>query len=301
MLIEEYIEWRRSLHRANSTVQDDARCLFHFRTWCIGMHITHPGHVTLDHLLQYSTCIQRMKKKDGQPLSESRQCSRMYRIVTWYGWLHKAGTIVHDPTRSLTLKRPKKSLPKPVLTHDEVEHIMMQPDLNTVCGIRDRAMLETLYSTGIRRAELLNIALDDLNRSTGVLFVRLGKGKKDRVVPAGERCIVWIERYLYEARPSLVCYPEDPALFLTIEGTPLSSAYLSELVRNYITKAGITKQGACHLFRHSMATGMLENGADTRYIQQILGHEQLSTTQIYTRVSIKSLQQVYTKTHPAEQ
>ncbi|MGH3442521.1 MAG: tyrosine-type recombinase/integrase [Nitriliruptorales bacterium] len=132
----------------------------------------------------------------------------------------------------------------------------------------------------------------------GTLIVRQGKGKRDRMIPIGPRAIIWTGRYLDDVRPHLVVEPDDGTLFLTVDGTPFAPSRLTQLVRVYVNRAAIGKTGSCHLFRHTMATLMLEGGADTRYIQQMLGHARLETTQIYTQVSIRQLQAIYLATHP---
>ena len=179
-----------------------------------------------------------------------------------------------------------------------LEAVLALPDLGDPIGLRDWAMMEVLYSTGIRRAELAALRLPDLDVERGTLTVRLGKGKKDRVVPIGERALMWVGRYLDEVRPSLVVPPDRAALFLDKRGASVGLARLTQLMRRYIGRAGLGKTGACHIFRHTMATLMLERGADVRLIQEILGHEELSTTEIYTRVSIGHLKAVHDRTHP---
>ena len=180
----------------------------------------------------------------------------------------------------------------------EAEQVLEQPDVSDAIGLRDRAIIEVLYSTGIRRMEVLNLCIYDLDIERGTLMVRQGKGKKDRMVPIGERAIAWLERYFNDARPALMVPPDDGTLFLGATGEELSPNRLTQLVRGYVDAADIGKRGACHIFRHTMATLMLENGADIRYIQEMLGHVELSTTQIYTQVSIRRLKQVHTLTHP---
>jgi hypothetical protein len=162
--------------------------------------------------------------------------------------------------------------------------------------VRDRAILETLYSTSMRRMELVGLGFYDLDR--GTLMIRQGKGKKDRMIPIGERAIVWIEKYRSDVRPQFVMEPDGGVLFLTAEGDRFSPNGMTSLVRNYVLGADLGKRGACHLFRHTMATQMLENGADIRFIQQMLGHAKLETTQIYTQVSIRKLQEIHRATHP---
>ena len=191
-------------------------------------------------------------------------------------------------------------LPKHVLSVDEVEQVMQQPDIADPMGVRDRAILETLYSTGMRRGEFVQLKLYDVDLRNGTVFVRQGKGKKDRFVPIGERAIKWIEKYLCEVRPELVIEPDDMTLFLSQYGEAFSRDHLSGLVHDYIEAANLGKGGGPHLLRHTMATLMLENGADLRFIQEMLGHEKITTTQIYAHVSIRQLKLVHEHTHPAE-
>ncbi len=162
-------------------------------------------------------------------------------------------------------------------------------------GLRDRASLETLYSTGMRRLELVNLKLERLT-----VTIRQGKGKKDRVIPIGDRAAAWVRKYLAESRPQLASEPDDKTIFVCHNGEPFSLGYLSQVVRDYVDAAKLGKQGACHLFRHTMATLMLEGGADTRFIQQMLGHADLNTTQIYEHLAIRKLQEIHRATHPAK-
>jgi len=186
-----------------------------------------------------------------------------------------------------------------VLSQDEVELVLRQPNVGDPIGVRDRAMLETLYSTGMRRMELLKLKLYDVDRRRGVVTIREGKGKKDRVIPIGERALAWVDKYLNEVRPVIVVEPDDGIVFLTSMGEPFTPNHLSWLASQYVEAARIGKSGACHLLRHTMATLMLEGGADIRFIQEMLGHARLDTTQIYTHVAIRKLKQIHEATHPA--
>jgi integrase/recombinase XerD len=200
----------------------------------------------------------------------------------------------------LDLPRGKIRLPKCVLTASEAEQVINQPNVNEKLGIRDRAILETFYSTGIRRRELVNLRPVDLDLERGTVVIWQGKGHKDRVIPIGDRATAWIERYEVEVRPGLLIGDSAAdVLFLTHLGKPFDPNQMTSLVGDYVKAAEIGKQGACHLLRHSMATLMHENGAGIRYIQEMLGHASLETTQIYTRVSIRKLKEVHTNTHPA--
>ena len=191
-------------------------------------------------------------------------------------------------------------LPMHVLSASDAESVLAQPDVNDSLGLRDRAILETFYSTGMRRLELANLKLYDLDAERGTVTIRQGKGKKDRVIPIGDRASAWVDKYVQDARPQLVVEPDDGIVFLSNAGEPFSLDHLSDLVRVHVDGAKIGKRGACHLFRHTMATLMLENGADIRYIQAMLGHADLKTTQIYTQVSIRHLKQIHSATHPAQ-
>jgi integrase/recombinase XerD len=148
--------------------------------------------------------------------------------------------------------------------------------------------------------ELINLTLHAIDEERGTVMIRQGKGAKDRMIPIGERAIKWVRRYLEEVRPSFVREPDSGTLFLTNLFEPFTPNRLTQLVREYIKAADLGKQGSCHLLRHTCATLMLENGADTRFIQQQLGHAELSTTQIYTQVSIRKLKEIHTATHPAK-
>jgi integrase/recombinase XerD len=205
-----------------------------------------------------------------------------------------------NPAADLTLPRLGAPLP-PVLNMADAERVLAQPELTTAVGVRDRAILETLYATGVRRTELLQLTLPMLDRARGLITIRQGKGRRDRVVPLGTRALGWLERYLAAVRPHWVREPDPGTVFLTTRGAPMHPNHLSALVAGYVAAAGLGVRGACHLFRHTMATLMLEGGADIRFIQQMLGHAKLTTTQLYTHVSIRQLQAVHAATHPAVQ
>ena len=160
-------------------------------------------------------------------------------------------------------------------------------------------MMELFYSTGIRRMELTNLDLVDVNLEAASLFIREGKGSKDRLLPIGQRALAWLDRYLLEVRPTLVMPPDDGALFLSGEKRRFNPGSVGHLLKKYFKAAEIDRRGVCHIFRHSMATLMLEGGADIRYVQHMLGHENLESTKIYTKVTLKKLKEVHRRTHPA--
>jgi integrase/recombinase XerD len=186
------------------------------------------------------------------------------------------------------------------LTEEEVERLLQQPDIHTPYGIRDRAMLELFYSAGLRRTELRNLHVSDLSIARKTVFVKQGKGGKDRLLPVGDRAISWLNRYLDDIRPQLLINVHEPALFLNDYGEPFRDTKLGDKVKRYLKRAGIDVPGSCHLLRHAMATHMLEHGAELRFIQAMLGHADYRATQVYTHVSIRKLQEIHSATHPAK-
>nr|MBA3487671.1 site-specific tyrosine recombinase XerC [Lysobacter sp.] len=249
-------------------------------------------------LERYQRHLYYHRKANGEPLSFRTQAQRMIPLRAWFKWLTRENHILSNPASELDLPRPEKRLPALVLTAEEADAVMAQPDTGTPLGLRDRAMLEVLYTTAIRRSELTGLRVHDVDYPRNALIVRKGKGNKDRVVPLGERAKAWLAAYRDRSRPGLVAGRDPATLFLSRDGRPLEAKRLSEKVRGYIAAAGVEKPGSCHLFRHSAATLMLEGGADIRFIQALLGHESLETTQIYTRVSIAKLAEIHAATHP---
>ncbi len=284
-----------------ATVASRKAALRRFGAWAVARGVTEPRQVTLAVLESYQQALARHRRPDGRPLSWGGQAQQLVALKSWLGWCTRQRLLRSNPAQALLLPRRPQHLPRAVLSAAEVEVVLAQPDLAAPLGVRDRALLEVLYSTGIRRLELIHLALPDLDPVRGVCFVREGKGQKDRVVPIGQRALAWVERYLQAARPHLVVPPDDGTLFLTVRGRPLATNRLSELVRRYVTAAGLRGKGSCHVFRHTLATLLLQGGADVRHIQAILGHADLRTTARYTHVVIDELKAVHQRAHPAEQ
>lgn len=280
------------------TLESKNWLLNYFITYCAERDIDKPEQVSQAIGLRYQKHVHLCKKEDGKPLAIGTQRSRMNEIKLWFRWLVKAGFLPFSCLEEIALPKPPKQLPKTIFNVEEVEKLMQQPNLGTLVGLRDRAMMEVLYSSAIRRNELINLDLNDVDLSRGWLMVRQGKGAKDRMVPIGERAVFWVERYLKDARPALMKCITESALFLSKRGLRLHHTTFACDLQQYKKASGIQKSGSCHAFRHSTATLMLENGADIRHIQALLGHECLSTTQIYTQVAIKHLKEVHQKTHP---
>ncbi len=293
-----YVAHLEALHRSVADVRTRRSRLAHFHAWCHERGIERPQAVTHAHLARFQRHLFLYRKANGQPIAINGQRIALFTLEMFFRWLVRQGVIQSNPAADLELPRRTDDLREP-LTLEEMEAVLALPDIEQPEGLRDRACLELFYATGIRRTELANLHQSDLDRTRGTLHVRLGKGKKDRFVPVGERALAWVEKYEREARPVLLSDPAEKHLFLNQYGQPLSPDGLSWRVRDYFTRAGITKRGSCHLFRHTMATAMLDNGADIRHVQEILGHGQITSTQRYTHVSIARLQAVHAATHPA--
>lgn len=299
-LASQFIEWLEVHGYSADTVRSRRTALSWFILWCAERGVTRPTDVTRAVLERYQRWLFNYRKKDGLPLSLAHQHHRLMALRMFFRWLARNHHLLFNPAAELELPRVEKRLPKTVLTAPEMEQIINAADIGAPLGIRDRAMMETLYSTGVRRSELVWLQLHDVDMERGTVMVRQGKGKRDRMVPIGDRALVWIEKYLVEVRPSLVVEPDEGTIFLTNMGDTFTPKRLSQLVSRYVDAAGFAKRGSCHLFRHACATLMLEAGADTRFIQELLGHQKLETTQIYTQVSITKLKEVHTATHPAK-
>lgn len=304
----EFLDWMAARRFSEYTIKNRRIELGYFVDWCEERSIYRPDEVTRAMLERYRQHVFHYRRKDTDtPLSFQTQAKRLISVRVLFQWLARNHHLLYNPASELDLPRPEKRLPRHILSIAEVEQIINACDTNepTGLGLRDRAMLETLYSTGMRRAELVNLRIDDVDIERGTVLIRQGKGAKDRVVPIGQRACRWIEQYLYTVRLLYVDDVDSATLFLAKHGAGMQGKQLSVIVKKSIETAKLERfadthpNAACHLFRHACATHMLENGADIRYIQALLGHADLSTTEVYTQVSILQLKAVHERTHPA--
>jgi integrase/recombinase XerD len=307
--VEAHLADLAATNYAPSTLRSRRACLQHFTRWATERGLTTPRDLTLSILERYQQALyQQVRREAGvhptMPLAATLSwgTQRIYLIALkgFCRWAVRTHRLAHDPAHGLALPRRPQTLPRTILSVEEVEAVLAQPDCTNPLGLRDRAMLEVLYSTGVRRLELLRLLLTDVDVGRGVVVIHQGKGQKDRVVPIGTRALAWVGEYLRSARPRLTVPPDRGTLFLTRRGRALRPNRLSELVHRYIAAANVGKHGSCHLFRHTMASLLLEGGADIRHIQAMLGHADLATTAIYTRVAINHLKAAHAQAHPAE-
>lgn len=293
-----HFEWMLTHGYSADTVRARRIALRRFIGWCAERDLTDPCAITAPVLERYQRHLFYYRKADGTPLTLGSQHGCLAPLKTWFKWLTREHHIVFNPASELQLPKQPKRLPRTLLAVADIDAILHEAEPATAAGLRDRAMLELLYATGLRRMEVPGLARYDVDLARQLVFVREGKGRKDRIVPLGEQAAAWLDKYLMQSRPQLLAADTD-ALFVTDYGEPISPAWLADKVKRYMQFAGIDRPGATHLFRHACATHMLENGADIRYIQEMLGHANLATTEIYTHVAIDKLQRIHAATHPA--
>jgi len=298
--LDQHLEWLAVKGYADDTINRRDVALRRFIQWCDERDLSAPQEITKPILERYQRHLYYYRKPDGNPLTLGTQLGCLAPIKTFFKWLAQENHLLYNPASELMLPRQPKRLPRDILSVSEVETILATPDHETPSGLRDRAILETLYSTGLRRMELPALNVYDIDLHRAIVMVREGKGRRDRIIPIGERALAWVEKYLNESRPQLLLNVHEEALFLNDYGDPLPRDALARKVKHYMNQADIKKTGSCHLFRHAMATHMLDNGADTRFIQAMLGHADLATTQIYTHVSVEKLKEIHAATHPAK-
>jgi integrase/recombinase XerD len=234
------------------------------------------------------------------PLRLSTQTQRLIALRSFFSFLERDEILLYDPTRQIQLPKKRRQLPRDIFTEKEMVRILKAPDLDKPQGLRDRAILEIFYSTGIRSEELSNLDLYDLDKENEQLRIRQGKGQKDRVLPVGRIALGFLNGYIQEARPKLLKAQETEALFISRLGRRIHRASLPWVLREYTWKAKIRRYVRPHMIRHSVATHMLKRKAPIRYIQELLGHKDLNTTQVYTKVVISDLKRIHRQTHPRE-
>lgn len=260
------------------------------------------GEYTQAHGLGATTQLDRavisgyLAERRQQGISARTTARELVAIKALYRFLAARGEVDGNPAATLQTPRQWQRLPS-VLTHEEVDCLLQAPDTASAAGKRDAALLEVLYATGLRASELVDLRLEQIDAQTGVVKVR-GKGGKERLVPMGELAAIQLEDYLVQGRPQLLKQYRTSYIFVNRSGQGLSRQSLWKIVKKYVQLAGINKAISPHTLRHSFATHLLEGGADLRSLQLMLGHVDMTTTQIYTHVVQQRLQTVYQTFHP---
>jgi integrase/recombinase XerD len=275
---------------SRNTLESYRRDLRLFAVWLAserGKTLLKAEHVDLLGYLAYKF------RRHAKPRSAARLLSSLKRL---YQYLLREGRITADPTLQVEAPKLPRSLPKS-LTEEDIERLLAAPDVDTPLGLRDKAMLEALYASGLRVSELVSVGVAQVSQDMGVVRI-VGKGSKERLVPLGEEALAWIRRYVAQARPEILDGKRTDALFVTARGESMTRQAFWHLIRRHAAEAGLSKLVSPHTLRHAFATHLLNHGADLRVVQLLLGHADISTTQIYTHVARERLKQLHAKHHP---
>ena len=296
----EFIRARKTEGFSPETVKHTKWRLERFLEYLDDHGITAVDEITSELVRAYQVDNYQRAGARGGTYSVPYMNSLLAAVKGFTEFLRNREYIVADPGQKVPYAKQPDRLPRSVLTTSEAKKILKAPDTGTVLGYRDRTILEVLYSSGIRKKELGNLTLADVDLEEGILRINRGKGAKDRVVPVGKVACRYLENYLKNIRPELSNGSDIGYLFLTARGTKFSKNVLWEMVKKYAKQVNIKKNVHPHTFRHSCATGMLRNKADLHTLQQLLGHASLSSTQVYVHMTITDLKEVHRKCHPRE-
>ena len=293
-----------SIKYAATTLTTYREPLSDLLSFCVMRDLVDVRQISRQTLEQYQRHLQQRRRQSGpdagKPLSIGTQRRRITVVRTFFRFLVRQSVLDSNPAADLDMPpRELKIYNRKGLTLEEIEHVLLQPIVHTDVGFRDRTMMEVLFATGVRRAELHALTTLDVDASRKTMFVSKGKGRKQRLVPISERALAFVDQYIKGARRSLLSLSgaDTNALWLSDHGE-LSLERVGQLVYAYVRQAELGRSGGCHLFRHTFATALLDGGADIRHIQAMLGHENLETTAGYTHVAIEKLVEVYERTHP---
>jgi len=295
--MERFSEWMRLRNWSEGTVETYCSSLQQFFAYLESQGVASLAVVTRDLVEGYRTHLYYRRHR-GRPLTVATQANRLTAAKTFLRYLVKENYLLVDVASTVDLPKVPRTLPK-ILSEDDVLRLLETPDLATPTGIRDRAILETLYGTGLRNSELGALQLGDIDWQHQALWVRQGKGQKSRLVPLGEEALAWLEEYLNRSRPRLVLRDEELRVFVGITGKALSRWAVRGIVSRCAQSIELTGVKP-HTLRHCCATHMLRRGAGIRHLQEMLGHSSALTTQHYTQVELSDLHKVVRRCHPRE-
>ncbi|MCP4996452.1 MAG: tyrosine-type recombinase/integrase [Gammaproteobacteria bacterium] len=299
-LIYKYLHHLKIIGRAKTTIRGTKYGLKSFVMFLDEIDIQSLTDLNRDVLLEYQQELAFKLTAKGTLLTLRSQGFFLGVVKGFCKYLKEEDYLLTNPAETITLPKKPKRLPKVILDSNELKKLLAAPDMRTNKGYRNRIVLEILYDTGIRAAEMAAVKLHDLDLDGGYLTIRSGKGAKDRVVPVSPRVCHMIKEYLLMVRPQLLGGKDDGALILNRWGSEMTPLAVWSIVKRCVFLAGMKKNISTHTFRHSCATHMLKAGAPIRYIQELLGHESLESTQIYTKVTINDLKEIHAKYHPGE-
>lgn len=289
-------------NRALLTHRNEKSSFKHLSAFLAAREVTRVTQLDHDVLMQYREELAWMFSLKGTPLTVRAQMSRLGHLRNFCRWLVHNDILAGDPSAKLPYPKWPQQLPRAVLEPNDVKTLLRQPDMATPRGYRDRVILEVLYSAALRRSEVAHLKVQDVDTETGYVQIRQGKGKKDRVVPLGQQACEWLHNYLTVIRPDWPpASDREDHLFLNRWGYGMCPLAVWSVVKKCAHTAKLKKPVTTHAFRHACATHMVRNGAPIRHLQEMLGHVELSTTQIYTHLTINDLKAVHRQYHPREQ
>jgi integrase/recombinase XerD len=301
-LVDRYLEQRRALNWSPRTIESYRSHLKVFCSFLVSETTVEAiTEVTPAILRRYQAHLYNWTDEGGRGRAVRTQEARLSAVRSFLRDLVRIEVLEHDPSSTLVLPKRRRTLPRAILTRREMTRFLAAPDRSTPLGLRDRAIIEFLYSTGLRNAELRGLQQSDVDLVQGVVQIWNGKGGRDRVVPLGRSAAAAVRDYLVSARPALSADGSPEAtLFLSKSGRPLRALDLIVVIRRHARRAHIRKPVTPHTLRHTCATHMLQGRADLRHIQALLGHGSVATTQIYTQVEVTDLKAVHRRCHPRE-
>jgi integrase/recombinase XerD len=295
-----YLQHLQTLGRSLYTIKNARSALRGLFAFLEEQHLTTVEELQVDVLEEYQQDLAFRVTAKGKLLALRTQAQKMMTVKSFTKFLKDKNCLLHDPGSRIKLPRKPKRLPKVILSTKDVKKLIEAPDTHTNRGYRNRIIIEILYDTAIRRSELANIKVTDLDLQSG--FIRIqGKGDKDRVVPLSERVCELTRNYLLAVRPCLIRDGDDGYLLLNRWGKKMDPNAVWAVVKRCTYLASLRKNVSTHTLRHTCATHMLKNGAPVRHLQEMLGHESLESTQLYTHVTINDLKEIHRKYHPSEQ
>lgn len=301
-LREKYLEYLRNNRYSPQTIKNTDYALRDLEKFLFAQNIDRIADITTEIISQYNQHIRNHKdEQTGKSYNISTITGKLQPVKYFFSWLTRTMVILYDPAKDMEIPANKKGLPRTILSEEEIITFLELPNLKTAIGYRDRTIFELFYATGMRNTELKTLKTQDIDLEARTIHIKEGKGNKERIIPFTTLAFKYLQEYLGKVRSLLLKRKENQDfVFLNLAGNPFNRQGICELYEKYRKTDKIAKPISSHIFRHSIATHLLENGMDIRYIQELLGHGSLQTTQLYSKVTLKGLRKHYNKHHPKE-
>lgn len=297
---EQFYEYLKIRNYRGATIKSYKSGMIKFLEYMESESLASLEEITPEAVYDFQAMLYRHEDKEGKPYSMRTQSAALSVVKSFFKYLYDTGRLKYNPAMAIKMPRPRHPLPY-VPAEEEIARLLASVDTTTLMGFRDRTIMEVLYAAGIRAQELCALCLYDVKLSGRELHIREGKGGRERIVPLTEIAASYMREYITRTRPKLLQYQSVQEVFLSKNGKKLLKTDMTAMIKKYRELAHIEGKLSPHSLRHACATHLLKNGCDIRYIQQLLGHASLSTTQMYTKVEISELKAVHERCHPREQ